>query len=88
MVYFTDQKTDPKPILRTPEEKMAAIVRGVRAELNVSQTELGVRIGRNLCIPAIPQGTISDWEIKGNVPGCYLGAIAQVCGVPAERMMV
>ena len=74
--------------VKTPELKMAATLRGVRAEANISQEQMGILIGRNLCVPAIGQKTISRWESEGTVPGCYLGAIAQVCGVSAERLMV
>ena len=75
-------------LAETPEAKMAACFRGVRAEANMSQEDLGLRIGRYFGIPAIDQKTISRWENKGSIPGCYLGAVANICGVPPERMMV
>lgn len=67
---------------------MASILRGVRAEKKITQGQLGTLIGRYFASSAIPQQTISRWESEGTVPGCYLGAIAQVCGVNPERMMV
>lgn len=70
---------------------MKAILRGVRAEANLTQGELGVLIGRYFAMPAIAQETISKWENPRStleIPSCYLGAVAQACRVPAERMMV
>ncbi|MEO1390984.1 MAG: helix-turn-helix transcriptional regulator [Cyanobacteria bacterium J06634_6] len=78
-------------LVETPEAKMKAIVRGVRAEANISQEELGIRIGRYLCIPAIDQKAVSRWENPKEptiIPSCYLGAVAEICGVSAERLMV
>ena len=55
---------------------MAACFRGVRAEANMSQEDLGLRIGRYFGIPAIDQKTISRWErTKVEIPGCYLGRL-------------
>lgn len=67
---------------------MAAKLRGVRAEADLTQTELGALIGVHLNIPAIPQGTISYWETNGSVPGCYLGAITKSCRVEQGRLLV
>lgn len=70
---------------------MKALLRGVRAEASLTQAELGVRIGRYFGIPAIAQETVSKWESNKctlEIPSCYLGAVAQACKVPPERMMV
>ena len=77
--------------IETPEAKMKALLRGVRAEANISQEELGIRIGRYFCMPAIAQKTVSRWESPkdtAEIPSCYIGAVATACGVSAERMMV
>ena len=77
--------------IETPEAKMKALLRGVRAEANISQEELGIRIGRYFCMPAIAQKTVSRWENPGEtseIPNCYIGAVAKACGVEPGRMMV
>ncbi|MFG6094375.1 helix-turn-helix domain-containing protein [Leptothoe sp. ISB3NOV94-8A] len=74
--------------IQTPETRMAALLRGVRAEAGFKQAELGALIGAELKIAPVGQMTISRWEAKGTVPGCYLGAIARVCRVDVERLLV
>ena len=73
---------------KTPEQLMAARLRGVRAEADLTQTELGALIGVHFQIPPIAQGTISYWEATGSVPGCYLGAITRACKVEEGRLLV
>ncbi|NEZ65529.1 XRE family transcriptional regulator [Leptolyngbyaceae cyanobacterium CCMR0082] len=73
---------------QTPENRMAALLRGVRAEAGLKQTELGALIGVDLRTPPVGQKTISRWESDGTVPGCYLGAIARVCRVDVGRLLV
>ncbi|NEZ59463.1 helix-turn-helix domain-containing protein [Adonisia turfae] len=74
--------------IQTPETRMAALLRGVRAEAGLKQTELGVLIGAELKIAPVGQMTISRWENDGTVPGCYLGAISRVCRVDVGRLLV
>ena len=74
--------------IQTPETRMAALLRSVRAEAGLKQTELGALIGVDLRTPPVGQKTISRWESDGTVPGCYLGAISRVCQVNVERLLV
>ncbi|MEL7494812.1 MAG: helix-turn-helix transcriptional regulator [Cyanobacteria bacterium J06554_11] len=88
MVYSRQSATT---VIETPEAKMKALLRGVRAEANISQEELGIRIGRYFCMPAIAQKTVSRWENPGEtaeIPSCYIGAVAEACGVSSERLMI
>ena len=87
MAYSIEAKTE----ISTPELQLKRILRGVRAEADISQEELGIQIGRYFGIPAISQTVVSSWlrdNSPGSIPSCYLGAVSQICSVPPERLMV
>lgn len=72
----------------TPEKMLAFKLAVARKVRNKTQSDLGQAIGDYFSSIALSKDTIYRWEKDGNIPGCYLGAIASVLNIDFEFFRV